>query len=812
MRFHADFAAPVAAVRNLRFTRRGVYAEYLLVGIPYILQPTARRYAAARQHRSFLRELPSGAMLYGLSVTQDPHAIIRAMLAEHRDRPAWVGACRVAAETLTAAGPRSRVYWLSVPVDAGRTGRSPTGQLTRLRNWLVGRDEDADTSIDEYSALADEIAAAIPDVFAARPVTPQLIGWHWRHTVARGTLHEPLPPPHSTAGPWFPTAAFDDGDQAHRRRSWLPSMKKVLRVHSPDGSFPDSFQVILPITHIPREGIEFPGAEFLMCLDDIDTGATLDWASHLVQRNTELEIARTDRAKANIDDQFVQRRDARDGDAELRQTRRQLGEYTRLIKRSPAERAVEATFYLAVGAPDEATLSRTVKLLRDQLDDAGQIVFRHQRGAQAAMWKAFNPGAELSAHPAQFSHPTTSDKWSKFVPMTSAELGNATGLPLGINTANAHHAPVLLDLEGTARRNRNPCLVVCGSPGYGKSYAAKRIVTAQLHRGAQAFVVDPGTEWAHALADHPGAVIVDLAHSRFGIDPLRIFPPAVAGGYWCDYLLPMIGLSADSSEAARLRVLLQPDRRAGLGVTSTAALVEHLRRADIPGLAVVLAKLESWATLDYTRAIFDDSLPVPDLANLDASVWLTGSLDLPTADEVRAEHRYTGLSQRKRAGAALCAMMVRLARVAFFTNTRRFGVIVLEEAAAFLNSDAGAADAHLVSRQARKHYTGMIIITQNPIRDLERMGDEFLTQKLIMKFEDPRLATEVLTWAGVDPAEYPGVVAHFTDTVGTMAMGAAGSTPGTGFFVDEFRRIGPVRVLPETDPARAAAFDTTPGR
>jgi DNA helicase HerA-like ATPase len=52
--------------------------------------------------------------------------------------------------------------------------------------------------------------------------------------------------------------------------------------------------------------------------------------------------------------------------------------------------------------------------------------------------------------------------------------------------------------------------------------------------------------------------------------------------------------------------------------------------------------------------------------------------------------------------------------VTFFTNTQRFGLIVLEEAAALLNSRAGADDAHLISRRSRKHYTGLLIITQTP--------------------------------------------------------------------------------------------------
>ena len=53
----------------------------------------------------------------------------------------------------------------------------------------------------------------------------------------------------------------------------------------------------------------FPGSEFLQALDDLDTGATFDFAVNLVTLSREMEFVRNDRAKGNIDDQFTQRRD-----------------------------------------------------------------------------------------------------------------------------------------------------------------------------------------------------------------------------------------------------------------------------------------------------------------------------------------------------------------------------------------------------------------------------------------------------------------------------------------------------------------------
>ena len=110
------------------------------------------------------------------------------------------------------------------------------------------------------------------------------------------------------------------------------------------------------------------------------------------------------------------------------------------------------------------------------------------------LWAAFNPGvAHHKSGVEQFVYPTTTGKWSRFVPLTSSQLGNSTGVLLGFNKSNALNSAVLVDLPGTARRNHNPCLVCGGAPGYGKSYAAKRLVRAEIQRGAQAFIVDPTT-------------------------------------------------------------------------------------------------------------------------------------------------------------------------------------------------------------------------------------------------------------------------------------------------------------------------------
>ncbi|WP_301150505.1 ATP-binding protein, partial [Mycobacterium simiae] len=424
-------------------------------------------------------------------------------------------------------------------------------------------------------------------------------------------------------------------------------------------------------------------------------------------------------------------------------------------------------------------------------------------------------------------------------------VGNSTGMLLGFTRHNAMGSAVLLDLPGTARRNRNPCLVCSGALGYGKSYAAKRITRAEIQRGAQAFIIDPGTEWEKALADVPNKAVIDMAGDQFSCDPLRTFPADVAAAYWLDYMLPMMSLDRRSVAVQRLRAILQADVAAALDITSTAALMSYISRIQAPAtgpddrapqvirlaedLAPILAALQSWATYDFTRAIFDDTLPVPDLAALDVTVWLTGSLDLPTAEEMSTPHLAANLSDRKRASVAIYGMLVRLARVTFFADPQRFGLIVLEEAAGLLNSRAGADDAHLISRRARKHYTGLLIITQNPIKDLALMGDEFITQQLIMPFENDDLARQVAGKVGIRADDYGDIEEFFLaqpcahemrdpttfdnhDENTTAGDAHRGQRQGYGFFVDEFRRKSPIWVAAEPDTGVHRAYDTTPGQ
>jgi hypothetical protein len=136
---------------------------------------------------------------------------------------------------------------------------------------------------------------------------------------------------------------------------------------------------------------------------------------------------------------------------ELRRTGRQLAEYQRLLSTNTDERPLETGFVIAIGAGDERTLDYSIKRLREELSGSGQVVVRYYRGAQQRLWAAFNPGvAHHKTGVEEFVYPTTTGKWSRFVPITSSQVGNSTGVLLGFNQSNALNSAVLVDLPGTA--------------------------------------------------------------------------------------------------------------------------------------------------------------------------------------------------------------------------------------------------------------------------------------------------------------------------------------------------------------------------
>jgi hypothetical protein len=792
---------PDEVVGNLRFTRGGVYAEFVLRGQPGGMLPYAHKRKIAEAHRPLVRQLPAGMIFSGLLAPLDPRTLIRRMLSGYENCAAWVSEVRDWEPYLHIEPFYERVFWLTVPVDSGLAGRTDAGRLTKTWGVLMGRDPEDDSSLEGYRELAGQVAAKIPEGFAPQPATPRQIQWVWRRHLTRGVADSPFP--HGPGGPDrltgsdFESASFDEGDQAARRWRWLPTMKPVLRVTA-DG-VASSYQALMPVAQLPVQGLFYPRAEYLLTMDDVEIDATADWFQYVTVHSVEKALAKVDWAQRNLNDQCFQRHSRQSSDADLGQRYFAAEEYNAELRSSRLERETEFTTVIAVGSRSREQTSHAVQQLHTEFSESLETALALPRGAQRSLWQIGNPGSEERVPLSQFSHPTTTKHWARFSPLVSCELGNDTGVLLGINMATRRPAPVLVDLEGAPTRRRTPGMLYIGSPGGGKSQSAKRVVDAWIKRGGQASISDPGPkrEWAAALAHHGDEIaVIDPGRAHVSLDGLRIFPREIAVEHTLDHLLPMMGVEADAIIAGQLRTLLRPDQRVAESTGGLLRYLNSLTGSEKAEYSELTAKLNMWSTVDYLRAMFDDSLPVPPIVEKAAIIWLTADLELPTETETDALHLYRRQSPRARAGLAVYGLIAALTRVTYSTSRRR-GVFVAEEARPYLASPVGKRETLRTVTQGRKEGYGFIGISQR-VEDFDGIGREFLPQRVITPFTDPDYARTAFASIGIDPEEYPHVLETRT-------------YPGHAYayFIDEQGRTGLVDLLPPVQPQLVHAFDTT---
>jgi hypothetical protein len=832
--------APDLVVGNLRLTPGGVYADYLLSGVPFIFLSEQWQNTVAADHADLWRTLPSGSSLSGLTVPVPVRGVARRMLHTHpalrggarvaQTAGPWVRHCRMWEPTIAARRPRRRIYWLSVPLDDGRA----------RFDAVAGRDRDTDTALADYRTRAAESTGALPGVFFPKPVSAEQIWWHWNYTASRGVWRDPLPSAPHDPHARLPSSAFtpvyfDPAAARLRGRRWRAARADsdvfVRTYRDADDGVGDAYQALIPLDSFPDTGIAWPRSTLFKVLDDLTApDTTLDWTINTTFSSAEFAVSMAQNVITNIRDQYRQRGRHADSDDELVRKLASGKELASELKRGSAERGVNPSIVIAAAAADPHTLNSAVgQVMRAYRRQ--NIGARRWRGSQPRLWRAFNPGSERAAALGEFRNPTTTERFAKFVPLLAAKLGNATGVPLGMNLSSPGlRDVVLLDLLGAPDRENPANLVICGSPGRGKSHIGKLLIRSWLALGAGVHIFDPGEPREHqrALADVDGLVVIDLADPGMCIDPLRIFGCEVAAEHAVDHLLPLLGYAAMSRQAARLRSHLAAETRGANGIGSLARLIGYLRELRLGRDHAdddLLVGLEGLATESHLRALFEESLPVAELSGAAAVVWNTAGLELPSVDEEYIAHLHERTTPRQRAGAAIYGLAADLAQSIFFSRPQRPDVLVVEEAAPLTNSPGGQKCCNRIIRQGRKSQTGFVGLSQHPIKDFAVLEDEFIDQRLCLAFRDSGLARKTLQWCGRDLDRHPEllrnyventspvrVVDHGDEEIDTRYGTVIPGREGEAWFLDEFGGFGKVGLFEAPTAALAAALDTNPRR
>lgn len=806
---------PRAVIDNLIFTRGGVYAEFLLARQPGGMSPYAVKRHVAKSHRPLVRQLPSGMVFWGVTPRIDPMRMKQRLLGKFAHRSRWVAEARQWDNYLSENPFYEQVFGVRVPVDAGMSGRTGAGSIAKTAHVVLGRDHDAPETLAGYRAVVEEILGKIPEQFQAIPATPRQIQWLYERHLTRGVIDRPFP--HGSGGPkrlgpddfaWMP-ADFDEGDQLGRKelRSWLrkrlPSFKAVVRIKA--AGVADSYQAYLPVAQLPRRGLAFPGAEILLSPYDVSTDAAVDWFQHVTTRTREQELISVDRAQRNLDDQADHLSGRRASNTDLAHRYGAAEQYLAELNATQLERGIHSTTVIAVGTSSAKDTTYAAQQLKTHFAEELDTALACRRGSQAALWQLGHPGSEERAPRSQFKQPTTSEQWSRFAPLVSSELGHETGILLAHNMATRLPSPVFVDLQGMTDRRGAPGMLFIGAPGGGKSSGAKRVVDALLKQGDQGSITDPGTmqEWAPALAHHADRVaVINPTGGQWSMDGLRIFPRDKAVEHTLDHLLPMMGIEAHAPMARQMRRLLRPDERVAESLGALVRYLDGLDRKEFNEYGELADALTYWSEMDYLRAMFDESLPVPPIAEKDAIIWLTSELELPEIAETDQVHLYKRQTARAKAGLAIYGLIASLTRLTYTDPKRRrpdaFGWFVAEEAATYFASPVGRKDARRIATQGRKEKYGLIGISQH-VEDFDAIGRQDLPMRVITPFKptEREYAAESFKKLGMDPVEYPEVLE--TRTV---------EGHGYAYFFDDLGRAGLVDMLQPLQPELVAAFDT----
>jgi type IV secretory pathway VirB4 component len=290
-------------------------------------------------------------------------------------------------------------------------------------------------------------------------------------------------------------------------------------------------------------------------------------------------------------------------------------------------------------------------------------------------------------------------------PFASADPPLEDGVLYGLTESGA---PVLVDRF--ARTNFNS--VELAYSGAGKSYAAKLEALRLLYRGVQVFILDPEDEY-HALCEAVGGAYLPLTGpSAVALNPLEL--PASEAPRALDerilFLADLIELLAGGLDGGELAVLDRSARATyqGAGITSDPST--HRRPAPLLS--------------DLVRALDAESETGKRLAER-LSPYATGShsslFDRPTSvqpDSHLVCFSLRGLPERMRAP----ALMLTLDAIwRSLEGPLRRRVVLVDEAWDLMRETPsetreapGARFLFRLAKKARKRWTGLTTITQDP--------------------------------------------------------------------------------------------------
>nr|WP_218680310.1 ATP-binding protein [Rhodococcus qingshengii] len=835
---------PITAVGgNLRWTRSGtVWADFILTGIEYGYRPAEDKSTARSMHKMLMRALDGEALLLGICASLNPEAVV-ARMEEGIDldaHPQWAAECDATIETLEMFQPGKRIYWLSIPLANKGWKNQAAAAWSAARTTLTDYLGLPRTSLDpeevaRRTTQANMIATDIPAYFRPTPATPAQMVWLHQHSLQRGLgLDSDVPLPYASIGTKpmaaFTAARFDEGAQSDRPSSgWkskAPTLTKALKIDQPWTleERPANYQCLLALADTPSGNTVFPGSEFLALADAI-AGVDVDWGIRLHIRSSAEVSKKNKRALINLNEQFSQREgEVSHGHGVLHAAAEDLAEYAAKMDADNMEVEVQSTTIFAIGAHTEEVALRDARQLA-KLFELSSYKLVSPLGFQEDLWHALNPGVSTPSIVKEFAQITTSTDFSAYVPCVHNDLGDSSGPLLALNISSARIGVVHHDVAKKSAADISGSFAAVGALGSGKSVLLKGIGGAFHDRGGKIVVIDHTevgeyARWAATIAE---AVIADLSHPKWSLDPLRIFGPDKGAEVATSVLLPLLQLQPDEPLGVLLGTVLEPAYRGEHGLLDGGLgdILDHLRSDECTLVQrIELAdKLGVYARKSYAAALFEKGLPALDIT-AQAIVFRTHTVKLPSQQEIVQEHLFRQLGLEKRVGRAMYALIGLIARGICFANPSEPAMFLADECHRMTRAEEGVDIVIDFLREGRKEQAYIGLGSQDPD---EGLGNETLRglipTRFAMRQTDATLARRSLAFVGLDPRD-PDMFKELTEQTSPVSgkdpdTGAEYVEPhrrGEGYMRDAYGNIGRIKVLMPSEPNRAHATQTTPDK
>ncbi|MFF1716259.1 ATP-binding protein [Streptomyces sp. NPDC058268] len=830
--------------------------------VPGTYVPPAVRDELLGKITHLVRALSGAPRLFGLCAQVDPIEVAWRMtdgLADETSGEAlapsampWVDHLDAALDLLQGQEMHQRTWWLAVPLDTEHQGMKAAGALWAEVADTLGLRAAPVTRAEVNSAReqAEQVQAQLVGGASYRPARPAEIVWMIQHAVHRG-LDEPLlgqavlsehyagqirsgilhSPSYADLGQvrleeggTHPVASEDREDigavrgrGAGRARWWKtrsasPLRRRWLQVES-DGGI--GYQAHLALAECPP-AISLEAADLFAQLEVLDF--PVDFTIDLTLVPAAKARAQVQRKKTELVDQADQY-DARPTGmpASLPDAARDLGELDARLSRTSVEVEVQAVTALTVWGPTAQLCDARARALEKLLAGADYRAVR-PAGLQADLFAMGLPGAVRAHRLREFTQHQVSEDWALSGAFTHSEVGDPTGMLLGVDLDCGTTRPVLINPADAPKQDASASLGVVGDLGAGKSVMLKLISQSVVDRGGRAICIDrtPVREWASfAEAAAPGRCqIIDAARAALSIDPLRLFPGAEGRHYALSYLTLQLGIGPMTTSGEVLHHAIEqagtsasPSMSGVIDVLRQMAGSESGKRQDAAATLAGLLRLVEQNPL--ARMVFDPALPPVSLDGTGASdmiVITTTGLKLPPKQAF--EHAEILHQQPLEAliGRAVLYLIAAIARQAAFSMPERFCAVVTDELYWLTSSAEGTALVHEILHDGRKHGAGLFA----GAHDAKELGPDrgLMAYRALARTTERERARRGLEFIGLDPSD--------SDLVRMVTSGLSPvghkDRAGEVLLTGPRQNTGRVKVLIPAIPRITSRITTTPGQ